>query len=126
MDLSELINRRQAEGAGSLRDMADRAAAAGHRISHAQIGQYAAGKVRTYPAEPTRHALAAALGVTVDEVSAAAMQTAAPELVDGAGMELQHARAFIRETRGRSDAEIIQLLGVVRAAIKAMDAGRNK
>lgn len=125
MDLAALIKKRKREGAGSLRDMAARAVDQGHQISHVTIGDYALGKNVTYPAESTRLALAAALGVSIEEVSAAAMAQAAPELADGPPMQLQHARAFLRKTAGRSDVEITQVLGVVDAALDAMDAVRS-
>lgn len=131
MDLARLIaNRRAAgpppEGAGSLRDMEQRAAARGTPISRQSLSDYATGKVRTYPSEATRRALANALDVGVEEVTAAALETAAPELREGRGAQLQHAQAFLRLTEGRSDDEIEQLLGVVVAAIRAMDARERR
>jgi hypothetical protein len=126
VDLAALIDNRRRSGAGSLREMARRAADAGTPISHASLGDYANRKVTSMPSEATRHALAAALEVTYDEVTAAAFETSAPKLARGANVEgLQHAQAFLRLTAGRSAAEIEQLLGVVEAALAAIDASRR-
>lgn len=122
VDLARLIANRKAAGAGSLRAMEERAAARGTPISRTTLSDYANGRIRAYPSEDTRRALAHALDVSVEEVTAAAIETAAPELKEGRGTELQHAQAFLRLTEGRSDDEIEQLLGVVVAALRAMDA----
>jgi hypothetical protein len=106
--------------------MARRATDAGTPISHVSLGSYAAGKTRSMPGAPTRRALANALGVTLAEVTAAALESAAPELTELGGRErTQHAEAFLRLTAGRTDAEIDQLLGVVEAALSAIDVGRE-
>lgn len=130
MDLARLIaNRRAAgpppEGAGSLRDMEQRAAEHGTPISRQSLSDYATGKVRAYPPERTRRALAHALDVSYEEVTAAALESAAPEIKETGGAQLQHAQAFLRLTDGRTDDEIEQLLGVVVAAMRAMDAHRR-
>lgn len=126
VDLAGLIDNRRRSGGGSLREMSRRAADAGTPISHVSLGDYANGKVTSMPSEATRRALAAALEVSYEEVTAAALESAAPELTRGANGEgLQHAQAFLRLTSGRSAAEIEQLLGVVEAALAAMDASRK-
>lgn len=125
MDLAGLINNRLKQEGGSLRKMAQRAKDAGTPISHVSLGDYANGKVTSMPSDATRRALANALNVTVAEVTAAALESAAPELARAnEGALLQHAQAFLRLTAGRSDAEIEQLLGVVEAALAAIDASR--
>lgn len=123
VDLAGLIDNRRRAGAGSLREMSRRAADAGTPISHVSLGDYANRKVTSMPSETTRRALAAALEVTVAEVTAAALESMAPELAREG--ELQHAQAFLRLTAGRSAAEIEQLLGVVEAALAAIDASRD-
>jgi len=103
--------------------MAERAAAAGYRLSHTQFGAYARGEVRAVPDEDTRHALAAGLGVSFEEVTAAAWESVAPE--PPPGLSAQHAIAFLRLTQGRTDAEIRQTLGVVEATLRAMAVSRE-
>jgi hypothetical protein len=103
--------------------MSRRATEAGTPISHVSLGDYANRKVTSMPSQATRRALAAALEVSYDEVTAAALESAAPELAREG--ELQHAQAFLRLTAGRSAAEIEQLLGVVEAALAAIDASRR-
>lgn len=125
VDLARLIANRKSAGAGSLRDMEQRAAARGTPISRQSLSDYANRRVSAYPSEATRRALANALEVDVEEVTAAALETAAPELKEGRGTKLQHAQAFLRLTEGCSDDEIEQLLGVVVAAMRAIDAHRR-
>lgn len=71
--LSELVRRRRDEG-WSLREMERRAQARGHRISHAQLADYAAGVVRRMPTLEGLEAIAAALDVGVEDVRAASMK----------------------------------------------------
>jgi transcriptional regulator with XRE-family HTH domain len=122
VDLPELFASRKT-AAGSTRVMAERARAAGHPISHTQLGAYARGEVDAMPSEATRHAIAAALGVTFNEVTAAAWTSVAP--TPPGGMVSQHAQAFLRLTEGRTDEEIRQTLGVVEATLRAMQASRQ-
>lgn len=121
MDLSRLIERRRRDGAGSLRDMAARARDAGHPISHSSLGDYQTKRTTPDPrneAQMTR--LAAALGISVDEVRAAAWESVGhPTPLDG--RRTQQVEAFLRLTDGRSEQEIEQLLGVVSAFVKALD-----
>lgn len=122
MNLPELI-KHHARGR-SLRAMAQQATDATdgrYPISHVQLGEYAK-SVRPVPSEATRHAIAAALGVSFEEVTAAAVRSVAPEVP--AEMASQHALAFLRLTEGRTDDEIRQTLGVVEAALRAMAASR--
>lgn len=102
--------------------MAQRATDAGHPISHVQIGEYAKAP-RPVPSEATRRALAAALGVSVAEVTRAAVQSVEPGLPEGWNGE--YALAFLRLTEGRTDEEIRQTLGVVEATLRAMAASRE-
>lgn len=120
MDLPQLFASRKQE-AGSTRAMSERAQAAGHRISHTQLGAYARGEVTTAPNEPTRRAIAAALGVSVKEVTAAARASWAPDGADPDG----RAYAWLRLTEGRTEEEIRHLLGVAEAAARGMDAARR-
>lgn len=124
MSLAELIEQRRPH-AGSLRTMARRAADAGHPISHVQIGEYARGAITTVPSEETRHALAAALDVSFDEVTMAAFGPAASQILSAYPDGLLHASQFLHLTAGRSDTEIEQALGVVRAALAGFDAVRD-
>src|SRR5690242_17865833 len=94
-----------------------------YTISHVQLGEYAKG-VRPFPSEATRHAIAAALGVSFEEVTAAAVRSVAPEIP--AGMTSQHMLAFYRMTEGRTDEEIRLGLGVVEAMMQAMAASRAR
>lgn len=122
MDLPQLFASRK-DFAGSTRAMAARATAAGYPISHSQLGTYAAGRINpVVPDEHTRRAIAAALGVTFEEVTMAAVRWVAPEALDG--ISTQHAIAFLRLTEGRTDEEIQQTLGVVEATLRAMEASR--
>lgn len=106
--------------------MARRAADAGTPISHVSLSDYATGKVTSMPSETTRKALANALDVDVSEVTAAAIESAAPDRArDSDDVTQQHAQAFLRLTAGRSAAEIDQLLGVVEATLSAMRAARR-
>ena len=129
MDLPQLFANRKAayesqkRGTGSTRAMAQRATDAGHRISHTQLGAYSRGEVDALPSEKTRYALAAALGVTFDEVTAAAVESVAPDQLDG--LRSQYAQAFLRLTAGRTEEEIRQTLGVVEATLRAMAASRQ-
>lgn len=125
MDLARLIKAQQAAGAGTLRDMERRAAADGTPISRTQLNDYANGVTRAYPSVDRRQAIANAIDVTLEEVTAAALVTAAPELEDSPHVQVQQAHAFVRLTAGRSPEEVEQLLGVVAAALKAMDAHRR-
>ncbi|HEX2551170.1 MAG TPA: hypothetical protein VHK64_06215 [Nocardioidaceae bacterium] len=100
--------------------MAERAAAAGYKISHTQLGAYAAGRVKAVPDERTRKAIAAALfgnaeKPAVDEVTAAALQSVTPGTADGA--QAQHALAFMRLTEGRTEEEIRKTLAVVEVVL---------
>lgn len=121
VDLAELFKSRKAV-AGSTRDMAARAQAAGYQISHTQLGEYARGKV-TFPSEQTREAIAAALMVDVVEVTLAAVESVAPGVLGAAQSE--HAQAFVLKVKGRTDDEIRQTLGVVEATLRAMEASRS-
>lgn len=107
--------------------MAKRAADAGHPISHVQLGGYANGSIRAFPSEATRKAIAAALfgradGASLEEVTAAARQTAAPSVHVTVS---PHALAFLRLTEDRTEEEIRQTLGAVEAVLRAMDASRQ-
>jgi hypothetical protein len=93
------------------------------RLSHTQLGAYAAGRVKTVPDEQTQRAIAAALGVDVEEVAAAAWPAGAAKRPDG--VTSQHALAFVRLTEGRTDEEMRRTLGVVEAMMHAMDASRE-
>lgn len=124
MNLAELIERRRPH-IGSLRAMAQRAADANRPISHVQLGEYAKGAIREVPSEATRLAIAAALDVSLDEVTAAAFETAAPHITAAYPDGFGRAGAFAHLTEGRSDAEIEQLFGVVRAALAGFDTVRN-
>lgn len=121
MNLAQLFSSRKAV-AGSTRDMAVRAQAAGYKISHTQLGEYARGKV-TFPAEHTREAIAAALMVDVAEVTLAAVESVAPGVLGSVAS--QHAQAFLLKVKGRTDDEIRQTLGVVEATLRAMEASRS-
>jgi len=122
VDLRQLFASRK-EWAGSTRAMAARAEAAGYPISHVQLAAYARGDVVALPSEKTRRAIAEALKVSVDEVTAAAVESVAPDLPEG--LSVQHALAFLRLTAGRTDDEIRQTLGVVEATLRAMEASRS-
>jgi hypothetical protein len=116
VNLPELI-KRHARGR-SLRAMAQHAADATdgrYTISHVQLGEYAKG-VRPVPSEATRHAIAAALGVSFEEVTAAAMRSVAPEI--DAGMASQHMLAFYRMTQDRTEDEIRRALAVVEVLLR--------
>ena len=123
VDLPELIQHHRR--GRSLRAMAQQAADATdgrYSISHVQLGEYAKGNIAAIPAEATRHAIAAALGVSFDEVSAAAWRSVVP---DAPEIEVsQHALAFMRLTEGRTDEEVRQTLRVVEATLRAMEASR--
>lgn len=121
--LDELITdhlRRQGE---SYRDLERRSKDAGHPISRSRLNTFGNQHVLgALPAEDTRTAIAAALGVSVDTVTAAALESAGIDELVGDGRSLQHAEAWLRLTAGRSEIEIQHLLGVVSAALKAMEA----
>lgn len=68
--LSELVRRRRDEG-WSLREMERRAEQRGHRISHSQLADYAAGTVRRMPTSEGVEALAVALDVGIEDIQAA-------------------------------------------------------
>ena len=121
MNLAQLFASRKAV-AGSTRDMAARAQAKGHQISHTQLGEYARGKA-TFPSGQTREAIAAALMVDVAEVNLAAVETAAPGVLGTA--QSRYAQAFVLKVEGRSEEEIRQTLGVVDAFVRALDASRS-
>lgn len=70
--LSALVKRRRDEG-WSFREMERRAEQRGHKISHSQLADYAAGTVRRMPTTEGLEALAAALDVGVEDVRAASM-----------------------------------------------------
>lgn len=132
VDLAQLFARRKAElererrGSGSTRAMAERAKAAGHDISHSALGAYARGAVAALPNEKKRAAIAAALGVNVHEVTLAAVESVAPDVLAALdGMQLQHAQAFASRVEGRTDAEIQLTLGVVDATLRAMAGSRE-
>lgn len=125
MNLSELIENSRARNGGSMRAMAQQATDAGHPISHVQLGDYHKGRVRSFPSLETRRAIAAACDVSVEAVNAAAMETAAPQLREAFPHGFGRATAFLHLTEGRSDAEVEQLLGVVRAALQGFDLVRS-
>lgn len=120
MDLPELI-KHHARGR-SLRAMAQQATDAGRSISHVQLGEYAKTQ-RPVPSETTRRAIAAALGVSFEEVTVAALRSVAPDVPDVALSP--HALAFLRLTEGRTEDEIRRTLGVVEATLHAMAASRE-
>lgn len=103
--------------------MAERARVAGRKISHVQLAAYARGEFSALPSAATREVIAAALGVSFDEVTAAAWASVAPEQPEGP--RTQYAQTFLRLTEGRTDAEIRQTLGVVEATLRAMAASRE-
>lgn len=70
--LSELVRRRRDEG-WTLREMERRAEQRGHKISHSQLADYAAGTVRRMPTKEGVEALAAALDVGIEEVRTASV-----------------------------------------------------
>lgn len=109
------------EGAGTLREMEQRAAAIGFKISRTTLGDYSNGKIKRYPNEQTRRALAAALEVELSVVDAAALTTAAPSLTASQQtVDEERAEAFLELTADRTPQEIRQILGVVRAMVAGM------
>lgn len=91
--------------------MAARAEGAGYPLSHSQFGAYAAGRVKAIPDEPTRRAIAAALGVSFEEVTAAARESLGLDVSDA--VQSQYVQAFVRNIEGRPDEEIRRALAVV-------------
>lgn len=71
--LAELIEKVHDTGM-SYRDMAAQASRAGHEISHSQLQNYAKGHTRNVPNRNQIAALAAAMGVPVDQVRAAVLE----------------------------------------------------
>jgi hypothetical protein len=127
VNLAELFEYRRRNGAGSLRDMEQRAAARGTPISKTALGEYASGKKAHHlPAPEIRAALANALDVDVEQVMAAVAVTAAPELLDDKGRVAPHSVAWLLMTEGRSEAEIKHVLAVVEQVLKGMDAVRDR
>lgn len=124
VNLANLFATRKA-AAGSTRAMAERATAAGHPISHVQLGAYARGEVERPPNAATRAAIAAALIVSVDEVTAAARESWAPEQAAESVDPNGRAYGWLRLTEGRTDDEVRHLLGVAEAAARGMDAARG-
>jgi hypothetical protein len=125
VNLAQLIESRKKAGAGSLRDMERRAADAGTPISRTSLGDYANGKQTAFPNEDARRAIAAAIDSSYEVVTAAALESAAPQ-VAGDGRTLQRAEAWLKLTEGRSDEEVQHLLGVVAAALKGWDSTRHR
>jgi transcriptional regulator with XRE-family HTH domain len=98
--------------------MAHRAAAAGTPISRTTLGDYANGKQTSVPDEDVRRALAAALDVSFEVLTAAALETVAPTLA-GDGRTAYRAEAWLKLTAGRSDQQVEHLLAVVEAVLRA-------
>jgi transcriptional regulator with XRE-family HTH domain len=127
VNLAQLFEHRRRNGAGSLRDMEQRAASRGTPISKTTLGEYASGKKAHHlPTPEIRIALANALDVDVDQVMASIAVTAAPELLDDKGRVAPHSVAWLLMTEGRSEDEINHVLAVVEQVLKSMDAVRDR
>lgn len=121
--LDELITDHLRRTGESYRDLERRSKDAGKPISRSRLNTFGNRPTLTaLPAEETRSAIAAALDVSVDVVTAAALESAGIEDLVGDSRSLQHAEAWLRLTEGRSEVEIQHLLGVVSAALRAMEA----
>lgn len=123
--LAKLIQDRQRElGGVSLRELARRAADQGYEISVSSLSVYKSGKRTALPEEATRKAMAAALGVSVEAVNAAAVESAVPALSSGdsANRGAEHALAWTILTESRTDEEVAHLLSVVRTVLQGLDA----
>lgn len=123
VDLPSLIEQRRSQTGHDLRTMAERARKAGHPISRSTISAYMRGEVATKPSEERVAALAAALGVTFDEVAVAADET---YRLDGTGPPLeglraQRAEAWLRLTEERTDDEVAELLLIVEQVLRMRD-----
>lgn len=135
MNLSELITKRLAE-LGALehpqgkplgfRDLERRANERGHKISFSTLAAYARGDRAALPPPSTREAIAAALGVPVDVVMRAAIESAAPQVLDDDGRVADHAMAWLVLTEGRTEQEIQHLLGVARQVLRGLDEVRGR
>ncbi len=126
--LAKLITERQQElGGASLRELVRRAAEAGHEISVSTLSVYKSGKRTALPEEPTRVAMAAALGVPPAVVNAAAIESAMPALggSDAADRGAEGARAWAVLTEGRSAEEVAHLLSVARTVLQGLDAQKE-
>lgn len=121
MDLSTLITRRRRRTGDSLRTMEDRARAAGHPISRSTISAYEHGEITLQPSRDTVAGLAAALGVTYDEVAAAATETFGLDAATLEGLRAQRAEAWLRLTDRRTDAEVDELLVIVDQVLRMRD-----
>lgn len=102
--------------------MQQRARAAGRPISRSTLNGYALGRPSTQPARDTALALAAALGVTFEEVAAAVQETFG--LDEGASPEarrMQRSEAWLRLTDDRTEREVDELLVIVEQVLRMRD-----
>lgn len=124
MDLPSLIAQRRRQTGDDLRTMADRARGAGYPISRSMISAYMRGEVSTRPSRERALALAAALGVSFEEVATAVEETYRLN-VDAdrsqSHRESQRAQAWLRLTGERTDDEVNELLLIVEQILRMRD-----
>lgn len=125
--LAELISSHLRTSGEGYRDLERRAKEAGHPISRSRLNTFVTtDEIKAIPSEQTRSAIAAALDVSVEVVTAASLESAGIDDLAADGRSLQHAEAFLRLTEGRTEEEVQHLLGVVTATLRAMEASEQR
>lgn len=132
MTLGELIETRRAvlggkRGPLKLREVSERARAAGYTLAEATISAFVNHPLDEAPKRRTMEALAVGLDVTFAEVVAAV----AASIVGDGGAELvqvtgePHVQAFVTLTEGRTAEERARMIDVIRSVAAALDQSGN-
>jgi transcriptional regulator with XRE-family HTH domain len=126
VDLPSLIAHRRRQTGDDLRTMAERARSAGHPISRSMISTYMRGEAATPPNRERVQSLAAALGVSFDEVAAAVNESYRLDGEESSprDVEVQRAQAWLRLTGERTDDEVNELLLIVEQILRMRDKDR--
>lgn len=123
--LGELILSTKDKTHDSYRRMADRAAAAGYPITYSRIAQLATKPLNAIPERNTLLALGTALGLPVEDVALAAVETLLLEMGVDLSVDVlnnSRARAFVTLTEGMSDTTVSHVLRVTRTLAESLES----
>lgn len=123
--LGELILSTKDKTGDSYRRMAERAKEAGHPITFSRIAQLATKPLTAVPERSTLLALSVALGVPVEDVALAAVESLLLEMGVDLSVDVlnnSRARAFVTLTEGMSDTTVSHLLRVTRTLAESLES----
>jgi hypothetical protein len=123
--LGELILSTKEKTGHSYRHMAEVAKEAGYPIAFARIQQLASKPLTAVPERSTLLALGVALGLPVEDVAMAAVESLLLEMGVDLSMDVlnnSRARAFVTLTEGMSDTTVSHVLRVTRTLAESLES----